>query len=469
MRKKTELPLIAVVFFAVLAVWSVSKTNAASFDCTKATTKIEKMICANSLISGLDEDLAKAYTEAMANSSNPSYLKEGQRKWLSGRNRCLDEGCLQEKYQQRLSELRQNVPSYEIIYPADVSEFDVDCNKTESVAEKLICKQIGSPEEQEWMMEHHKKILLPDLQWTLMRSQDKEQQLELQREWQKEVLDSCPDARCCLNAYRERRMELRAMWERPGNCYTLKPSSQGKGDYETVRVDNNGKVPPIEPVCQAMEANLNLFCDQPPMACELMVAPGFQQQITFPAWVPLDPEANLALIEEFVRAPWENGVVKGASQRRWDEERPQIEAALVAKRLTFSKAQLDLYNLGRMQPAYRLDFGTCEIDNPQLTDGPTRWWEEPLRPARVKTQQAPGVIRPLIQEYVSFDNGTASETFLYGGQTYTYGMMGDEGKKQLYVNRHERRTNLVNHKLYLTKSNICTFDYKPINEERNEL
>ena len=77
-----------------------------SFDCSKARTDVEKTICASAALSGLDDQLAKAYESAMLLSDNPGRLKNQQREWLRNvRNRCQGETCLKAAYETRLAQL----------------------------------------------------------------------------------------------------------------------------------------------------------------------------------------------------------------------------------------------------------------------------------------------------------------------------------------------------------------------------
>ena len=79
---------------------------AASFDCQKAKTLIEKEICADNALSKLDEKLAHIYQSTLKNSTNPTAFKKQQRQWLkSKRNKCQTADCLQLTYQARLDSL----------------------------------------------------------------------------------------------------------------------------------------------------------------------------------------------------------------------------------------------------------------------------------------------------------------------------------------------------------------------------
>jgi hypothetical protein len=294
------------------------------------------------------------------------------------------------------------------------------------------------------------------LQWTLMRSKDKQVVIDGQRQWQKQKRDACTDGLCLAEAYLLRTKELLAISDRPSECYVPHPI-----------LDSDGKVKPIEPVCQAMEENLNRFCDQPPMVCELKVAPECRQQITFPNWTPLDPEKNRELIEEFLRTPWRAGSSQPNSTLKkeiFQEEKTKINEAITAKTLTFAKDTLDLYNMGQPQTAYRLDYGTCYAANSEIDD--PKHWNRPLIAAPVKIQLAPEIVRPLFEEFFPIDRAPASEVFGYGGQTFSYYMFGYIDKRGggienwLDIFRHEQWLNPIGHVVRLNRGWVCRFQYK---------
>jgi uncharacterized protein YecT (DUF1311 family) len=74
----------------------------ASFDCTKATTKVEKMICQDEELSKLDEKLSEVYTSFYLLTKE---IKTDQRAWMKQRNQCQDRNCIKESYQTRIQEL----------------------------------------------------------------------------------------------------------------------------------------------------------------------------------------------------------------------------------------------------------------------------------------------------------------------------------------------------------------------------
>ncbi len=252
------------------------------------------------------------------------------------------------------------------ILPAQAASFD--CKKAQTKTEHMIC----DPSRPFGFIESQDDELNIAYQWAVMRVNDKQKLINEQRRWLKDIRNTCADRACLAKVYRERLETLAALVQTPG-CYTLQP------------IKDDGKVRPIEPVCKAMEKNLNRFCDQPPMACGLKIAAEYRQQIILPNWIPLNTEANRRLIEKFMRAPWQDaGITQQDKDALWEEERPKIEQAFFEKRLSFSTAQLDLYNLGKPQTAYRLDYGDCQTNNPQFTD--RGQWGKAIQPAPVKTR-----------------------------------------------------------------------------------
>ena len=52
------------LFAAMLFLVGLSSIDAASFDCAKATTKVEKLVCADIALSAQDDALAATYRQA---------------------------------------------------------------------------------------------------------------------------------------------------------------------------------------------------------------------------------------------------------------------------------------------------------------------------------------------------------------------------------------------------------------------
>ena len=92
------------------------QAGAASFDCAKAGTALEKAICANPKLSALDDELAGAYRAALSRLGEPgaAILRTGQRRWLKelGQRRGQSNGKFVDRdYEERIAELK-DIPDY---------------------------------------------------------------------------------------------------------------------------------------------------------------------------------------------------------------------------------------------------------------------------------------------------------------------------------------------------------------------
>jgi len=96
------------LFCILVGLFSPLSLLAAGFNCTKASSTVEKMICGNEEISRLDDDMNAAYKEASLQSLDKVPLVMDQKLWLKRiRNICKDAGCLVKVYQQRIVELKK--------------------------------------------------------------------------------------------------------------------------------------------------------------------------------------------------------------------------------------------------------------------------------------------------------------------------------------------------------------------------
>lgn len=108
---------LCILGMATTALAMAASGQAASFDCAKATTKVEKAICADDGLSSLDDEMAAAYKLALKK-GNASKIKSAQKDWLQERNSCAsdDSGayanmqeCIKEQYNYRLFDLNRMV------------------------------------------------------------------------------------------------------------------------------------------------------------------------------------------------------------------------------------------------------------------------------------------------------------------------------------------------------------------------
>jgi uncharacterized protein len=107
----------------LIAVITVTSLFSASFDCKKAQTEVEKLICSNETLSQLDDELNVAYKNALDETNNIDVFRQKQRKWLINRNQCKNTNCIKYQYEQQLAYLRYN--GFILIY----SKNDNICNQ----------------------------------------------------------------------------------------------------------------------------------------------------------------------------------------------------------------------------------------------------------------------------------------------------------------------------------------------------
>lgn len=81
-----------------------------SFDCAKASSRYEKMVCDTPELSALDRQLDGVFKQALARSTEKDVLRAEQRGWIKGRDECWKASdvmaCVRELYQVRIVELR---------------------------------------------------------------------------------------------------------------------------------------------------------------------------------------------------------------------------------------------------------------------------------------------------------------------------------------------------------------------------
>lgn len=89
----------------------ISIMNAASFDCNKASSKLEKTICSNTELSLLDKEMLDVYRNTISNQNNETkkQIKEEQRYWIKNvQSKCKTITCLSTSYKNRIEELKMD-------------------------------------------------------------------------------------------------------------------------------------------------------------------------------------------------------------------------------------------------------------------------------------------------------------------------------------------------------------------------
>ncbi|MGV1015236.1 MAG: lysozyme inhibitor LprI family protein [Methyloceanibacter sp.] len=80
--------------------------HAASFDCNKASTFAEEVVCSDSRLTVMDEELARLYKAAVASSPDEAAVNAAQKAWLAVRDRCKDSNCIMQAYSERIAALK---------------------------------------------------------------------------------------------------------------------------------------------------------------------------------------------------------------------------------------------------------------------------------------------------------------------------------------------------------------------------
>jgi uncharacterized protein YecT (DUF1311 family) len=86
---------------------SSGKPVTPSFDCAKAGSLVEKMICGDPALAKADSDLASSYARAKAGGTDAASLRASQRQFLQARNSCTVSACVADSYHSREAELAQ--------------------------------------------------------------------------------------------------------------------------------------------------------------------------------------------------------------------------------------------------------------------------------------------------------------------------------------------------------------------------
>jgi uncharacterized protein len=124
---------------ALIAIFVIpSVIFAASFDCSKASTKTEKAVCDDSTLSKLDDDLSVAYDKALKVTDRDS-VKKVQRKWLKETLApCReDKECIKKAYENRLRQLAQSDESQKDMLGK--AEKKVVVNTPQKISAKTVC------------------------------------------------------------------------------------------------------------------------------------------------------------------------------------------------------------------------------------------------------------------------------------------------------------------------------------------
>ena len=109
--------------------------NGPSFDCTKANSTAEELICADPALSALDREISRLYDLARGSvsGSDLAMLKAYQRGWIKGRDDCWKARvsiteCISTVYIVRIHELRRDHPATQSEDGASLGPIEYRCD-----------------------------------------------------------------------------------------------------------------------------------------------------------------------------------------------------------------------------------------------------------------------------------------------------------------------------------------------------
>lgn len=115
-------------YIALLAFAFIGTAHAASFDCKKASTFVEKAICSNKTLGALDEVLSENYRYMLASDIGDGarkHLRESQRAWIKERNRCTTTYCVEALYRERVNSVCET-PVLSGVYPICTTSDEIE-------------------------------------------------------------------------------------------------------------------------------------------------------------------------------------------------------------------------------------------------------------------------------------------------------------------------------------------------------
>lgn len=144
----------------LLFLFAIPLVQAASFDCNKAQTKVETLICTFPQLGEADEQLGQLYAQALKSLPTlpATQLREEQRAWMEERDRylltaCMDQNCLTTTqtpnscfnadravsfYARRISALKGESNVSKTTNQASLTA-SFDCTKASTRVERMIC------------------------------------------------------------------------------------------------------------------------------------------------------------------------------------------------------------------------------------------------------------------------------------------------------------------------------------------
>lgn len=106
--------IVRIAVVAIASLWSAAATAQPSFDCAKASTVVERAICADPRLAQADREMAAVYGALWGRLSGPArdHLSQDQVRWLADRAKACTGGtedvarCVRQRYAARIATLK---------------------------------------------------------------------------------------------------------------------------------------------------------------------------------------------------------------------------------------------------------------------------------------------------------------------------------------------------------------------------
>jgi uncharacterized protein len=132
--------IIFLSFLTIPFLASGSASSGPSFDCKKATSKVEKLICQHDNLKTLDLEIAALFKKVLGlvSSDQVKTIRNAQKSFLEKRNQCQTQHCLTKSLEDQLRALERQSKDR----PKEISKNDNQQNLEEGI--KMLTKKFGS-------------------------------------------------------------------------------------------------------------------------------------------------------------------------------------------------------------------------------------------------------------------------------------------------------------------------------------
>ncbi len=184
--------VIVLISIAVALLCTGASATAAGFNCAKAKTGTEKLICSDRELGELDTRLATVYAKTQSSSGDFDATVAAERHWIKTvRDKCGTIDCLKGAYRVRIKQLARAFVSF-------------DCEQAKTKVEVLICADDGLQQGDMQLAQTYRALKGVSAQQKVLVAD--------QTRWLDEVRDRCEDVTCLQSTVSQRTDALRQQW-----------------------------------------------------------------------------------------------------------------------------------------------------------------------------------------------------------------------------------------------------------------